>query len=328
MSESDSCIPQKVAALADALDAVCRHIGFGSELDLSFYSCLPPTDSAAIGRDGTLEDARKEVLAAAAKFVEAVDTAERLLNAIPVSALKPLSPYTGGVRWDVATRRTLKEIDEIIFDLRKTSTDLDSLFSKRGVFGKDRFEGMQSKLKRFLDELPKRIFELKCLPSQTYASRSEFAAVRVQLPPAGKGEDGETRSLNGNSLKRLQDEKDLLGKKVATPQTPYQTLWDYAQKMWTSGTDKFKICEHISNGPGNYSECLEHLVPNTSRTDQTKRFHSVCGAMNKEIRAPLGLEVYRFGEQIFVCKAGRKPLEHKPKPQKTTTKKSTTKRKR
>lgn len=113
------------------------------------------------------------------------------------------------------------------------------------------------------------------------------------------------------------------------PPSPYQTLWDYAQRMWASDTDKFKICQHISSGPGNYSACVEELVPGVDgRTLKTNRFHAVLGVLNKEIGAELRLEVYRFGEQILVCERGRKPTGHKRKSKKTTTKKTTTKRKK
>jgi hypothetical protein len=167
----------------------------------------------------------------------------------------------------------------------------------------------------------------------------ECKAARSQLPPAGKGEDVEPRNLNENSLKPTQDQEviDLLGNKVATPdtklpipvdfqQTPYQKLWDYAQKMWTSGTDKFKICEHISNGPGKYSNCLDHLIPNVGRSDQTKRFHSVASVLNKEIKITLGLEVYRLGEQVLIREAAPKPTTKSK--HNANTKKSATKRKR
>jgi hypothetical protein len=108
----------------------------------------------------------------------------------------------------------------------------------------------------------------------------------------------------------------------------YQTVWNYAQQMWAPGIDKYKICEHLANGPGNYSECLEDLIPNVGRSAQTNRFHSVLLSLNKEIRGALALEVYRLGEQILVCEVGRKPLEHERNPKQPTTKKSTTKRNR
>ena len=108
---------------------------------------------------------------------------------------------------------------------------------------------------------------------------------------------------------------------------PYQKLWDYTKKMWAKNTDKFKICQHISSGPGNYSACVDDLVPNVSLTEKTKRFHSVLGSMNREIGPELKLEVYRFGQQVLICKVGQKPPEHKRKRSRTTTKKSTPKRK-
>ena len=166
MSDPDTSIPQKVAALAESLKTVCQSIGFASELDISFYKSLPPTDPSAVPRDGSLEDARKEVLADAAKFVEAVDTAERLLNAIPIEELEPLSPYTDGVRWDVETRRTLKEIQRIISVWHNPWPDLDYLFSKHGILSKAKFEEMQSELLNPYLELRKRIFDLQCLPDE------------------------------------------------------------------------------------------------------------------------------------------------------------------
>ena len=331
MSDSDSSIPQKVADLAKALEAVHRNIGSNDALNGTLHMWMSALGPDPAPWDGTPEEARERVLTEIAEFVEAVDRAERRLNAVPFSVFEPLSPFTDGVRWDVRTRRTLKEIQASISILRCYSTKPDFLLYLLRAQCTSASNSLQQKLSKYLDELSDRVLDLQCLPSQTYAIGSEWAAARVQLPPAGKGEDGETRNLNGNSLKQIEDqeEKDLLSKKVAA--RLYQTLWDYAQKMWAPGTDKFKICEHISKGPGNYSECLKHLVPNiSSRTEKTKRFHSVCGALNNEIRAALGLEVYRFGQQIFVCEAGWKPLEHKPKlkPKKTTPKKSTTKRKR
>lgn len=110
------------------------------------------------------------------------------------------------------------------------------------------------------------------------------------------------------------------------PPCPYQKLWVYAQKTWVPGTNKFKICEYISKGPGNYTECLEHLIPNINRTAQTRRFHAVKGPMNKEIISALRLEVYRLGEQILIREVGRTPPPKSNR--KPTTKKSTAKRNR
>jgi hypothetical protein len=111
-------------------------------------------------------------------------------------------------------------------------------------------------------------------------------------------------------------------------QLPYQKLWDYAQKMWASGTDKFKICECISTGPGNYSECVEHLITNVKRTEQTRRFHSVKDTLNADIRTELGLEIHRVGEQVLLFKAGERPTLKRKRKSATTKKKIGTKRKR
>ncbi len=123
---------------------------------------------------------------------------------------------------------------------------------------------------------------------------------------------------------------------VKTNDTSYHELWGYAQKMWASGTDKFKICKHISSGPGNYSACVEDLVPDVKRTDQTKRFHAVLHALNQHICDALGLRVYRLyrSQQILVERINESPNHNnKPTNRKRSTKtaskkKSTTKRKR
>lgn len=125
-----------------------------------------------------------------------------------------------------------------------------------------------------------------------------------------------------------QEPSLAVASKKNVSQGPYQTLWNYSQQKWASGSDKYKICQHITDGPGNYTECVEDLIPNVNRTDQSRRFHSVLGSLNKEIRDVLALEVYRWGAQILVCEVGRKPPEHERKPKQPTTKKSTTKRKR
>lgn len=164
MSDSDSSIPQKVAALAIALEAVCQHIGFYSPLDLSFYSWLEATDPDRVPWDPDPSDARKEVLAAAVELLEVVDTAVRMLNAVPVSVLKPLSKYSDSVRWDVRTRRTLKELQATITDLPNDSTYAFVGLSIRNLAGEAEVDEMRSKLKGFLGEIKKRIFDLSCLP--------------------------------------------------------------------------------------------------------------------------------------------------------------------
>jgi hypothetical protein len=166
MSESDSCNPGKVAALAESLKTVSHYIGYASELDILWHRCLPPTDATALPRDGSLEDARKNVLTFAAKVIEAVDTAERLLNAIPIEELEPLSPYTDGVRWDVETRRTLKEIQRILSVWHNPWPDLDFLFSENGTLGRATFKKMRSWLSDPFVVLHKRIIDLQCLPDE------------------------------------------------------------------------------------------------------------------------------------------------------------------
>jgi hypothetical protein len=167
MSESNSCIPQKVAALAEALEAVRAHIDLKngstwSKLEASVCSWLRALGPDPMPWDGTPEDARKEVLAVAADFVDAVDTAQRRLNAVPVIVLKPLSTFTDGVRWDVRTRRTLKEIEASISILRYCSTKPDFLLSVLRIGSI--LNRMQQELRKSLNELSDRIFDLQCLP--------------------------------------------------------------------------------------------------------------------------------------------------------------------
>ena len=117
MSESDSSIPQKVADLANALVGVRQQIFQTGRLFHSFQRWYEATGEEAILRylnpldgsqkDGSLREGSEDVLDAAAEFVEAVATADRMLNATPVSALEPLSGLTGGVPWDLRTRRAL-----------------------------------------------------------------------------------------------------------------------------------------------------------------------------------------------------------------------------
>jgi len=99
----------------------------------------------------------------------------------------------------------------------------------------------------------------------------------------------------------------------------YQDLWEYATKKWARGSDFCKICESVSKGPGNYTDCVNSLLPNTNRSAQTTRFHSVVGKMNKILSVELQLGVYRVprSEQVLVQRVNR-----------GTRKKSSTKRKR
>jgi len=112
------------------------------------------------------------------------------------------------------------------------------------------------------------------------------------------------------------------------PPSDYVKLWEYANKMWAKGMDKYKICESISNGPGNYSDCVEYLIPNVSRSEQTKRFHSVKGELNKAIQVGLSLEVYRDGQQVLIRKVGEQPTSQRKLKRTATKKKTNTKRKR
>ena len=160
MSESDSSIPQKLADLAKDLSAIRKYIGFGSAIDLPFYHWIDANDPDAVLSDSDPEDARKEVLAAAAEFVEAVDTAERTLNTIPASVLEHLSAFSG-VLWEMRTRRALKAIQDEISYLRFHSEKPELLLTMIRAKGKLGFEKMDSELMNFWNELSERIVQLQ-----------------------------------------------------------------------------------------------------------------------------------------------------------------------
>lgn len=178
MSESDSSIPGTVAALAGALEAVCQYVGSENESPGLFYrSFLGYLNALSPNPDpwnGTPEEERKKVLATAARFLEALDTAERLLNAIPFSGLEPLSSFTDGVRWDVQTRRTIKEIQACISILDYGATKPDFLLTYLRAGGNH----MQQELYKFSNLLRKRIFDLQCLPDGPTAPKNAIPSQR------------------------------------------------------------------------------------------------------------------------------------------------------
>jgi len=244
MSESDSWIPQKVAALAGALKAVLELIGTFKPLDLAFLHWHRDEGPESVPWDNDREDERKKLLAAVAEFVEAVDTAERLLNAIPFKDLEPLSSFTGGVRWDVQTRRILIEIQIITSVLCKYSTDPDFLLSYNGIGSKARFDEMLYKLIELKPELSDRISNLKYPPDDQSDPTNAIPAQRraTKEPVANPNEN--TQSKAGSVLQSTamlveikgNSEGSLLG-------TPKQTtkereaafddaISDYADSDW------------------------------------------------------------------------------------------------
>jgi hypothetical protein len=201
MSESDSSIPGKVTALAEALKAIVNLIGWFKPLDLAFLNWHRDEGSESWPWDNDREDERKKLLAAVAAFVEAVDTAERLLNAIPVKDLEPLSSFTGGVRWDMQTRRTLIRIQIITSVLPKYSTDPDFLLSKAGIGSKACFDKMLHELIEFTPELNDRILDLKSLPDDQSEPMGAIISQRIatQEPVANPNENTK-RDGNSNEL--------------------------------------------------------------------------------------------------------------------------------
>jgi GTP cyclohydrolase II len=115
-------------------------------------------------KDGSLGEGSEDVLEAAAEFVEAVATADQMLNATPVSALEPLSGLTGGVPWELRTRRALRAIQHETAILKCHSRDREGLLSGLWWMGEDGLKQMQSKLKEFDLELKERLLDLDSLP--------------------------------------------------------------------------------------------------------------------------------------------------------------------
>lgn len=134
-------------------------------------------------------DGSKDVLDAAAEFVETVATADQMLNAIPVSALELLSGLTGGVRWDVRTRRVLRAIQHESSILECHSLDPEGLLLGLWWMGEDGLKQMQSKLMEIKLELTERILDLDSLPflSYTIGSEKEAPTPEDELPPAKSG---------------------------------------------------------------------------------------------------------------------------------------------
>ena len=176
MSDSDVSIPQKVAALADALGRVKQQIIRRGRLFRSFQRWYEAKGEDAILRfldpmdgsqkDGSLWDGSEDVLDAAAEFVEAVATADQMLNSTPVSALEPLSKLTGGVPWDVRTRRALRAIQYETAILECHSMDPEGLLLGLWWMGADRLKQMDSKLMELELELKERIIDLQSLPGE------------------------------------------------------------------------------------------------------------------------------------------------------------------
>jgi len=213
MSESDSSIPQKVADLANALVGVRQQIFQTGRLFHSFQRWYEATGEEAILRylnpldgsqkDGSLREGSEDVLDAAAEFVEAVATADQMLNATPVSALEPLSGLTGGVPWDLRTRRALRAIraETAILELRNPEALLSGLW----WMGEDRLKQMRSKLTEIDLELKERIIDLKAILHPDCESRYQ----KVNPPPDGKPPSAE--STGGETMVKTRKRSTTRG---------------------------------------------------------------------------------------------------------------------
>jgi hypothetical protein len=174
MSESDSSIPKKVSALIDAFEEIRKQAGPFSPLDLAFYSWVRKTNLDTLKCFGEPDDAGKEVLATASKFVESVDRAVCVFNAIPVSVLEPLSIFTGRERWDQVTRRILRALQNDVFFLRDNSVFPNSLLSRLGHWRDDEFDEWQEQLMEYSEMLRKKIIDLQTLPTQTFETKGSL----------------------------------------------------------------------------------------------------------------------------------------------------------
>ena len=164
MSESDSSIPQKLADLAEALRAVHQSLGVGSGLYRPFNGWFRDNGPDAKPQDRDSRDRLRSCVKAASEFVKEVDTANRTLNAIPVSVLEPLSKLLGGMPWDVQTRRTLRAIQHEAAFLKSIAMEPSMLDSLLNSMGKDGFKQQQSNLLGLRAELTERLMDLDSLP--------------------------------------------------------------------------------------------------------------------------------------------------------------------
>jgi hypothetical protein len=212
MSDSDSRIPQKLADLAKALAAVHQSLGVGSGLYRPFYSWFRANGPDAKPRDRDSRDRRKSCVKAASEFVKEVDTANRTLNAIPVSVLEPLSKLIGGVPWDVQTRRTLRAIQYGAAFLKSISMDPSMLDSLLNSMGKDSFKQQQSTLLGFRVEVTERLMDLNSLNFQSYTtgSEKEYPPPEEERPRTKSGGDPSRPTKTKRGTERGEGREKLI----------------------------------------------------------------------------------------------------------------------
>jgi hypothetical protein len=204
MSESDSSIRQKLRALAYALGAVSIQVVRMRRFSRSFHSWFEVKGPDVI--PGVRYP--RDVLDAAAEFVEKVATADQMLDAIPVSALEPLSGLTGGVRWDVRTRRTLRAIQHETAILECHSRDPEGLLLGLCWMGEDGLMQMQSKLDESLLELTQRILDLNSLPDDQSGQTKPISVQQRANQEPMANQNGNTPS-DGDSVLPSSKPKNL-----------------------------------------------------------------------------------------------------------------------
>jgi hypothetical protein len=297
MSDSDTSIPQKVADLANALGAVRRHIGARSGLSRSFHSWFRANGSDAKPWDPNQREKLKHFLEDVAEYVEAVDTANRMLNTVPDSVLKLLSGLTGAVRWDVHTLRTLRMIQRETSFLRSHSRDPKMLYSVLLSMGKDGFMEMQSRLEEFEFELADRIFNLQCIPDalsgQTKPISGQPGAHQVPVANSNENTKSDGDSIKPSSEQENSTETDeTLPKKIrknSPSRVKAMAAYDYAIQQ-IPNADKMTAVE-LFDAICNDGEAKEMLPPSA---ESFTKYLNDCGIrLRKSDTKPTGRSVVR-----------------------------------
>lgn len=293
MSESDSSIRQKLRALAYALGAVSIQVVRMRRFSRSFHSWFEVKGPDAI--PGVRYP--RDVLDAAAEFVEKVATADQMLDAIPVSALEPRSGLAGGVRWDVRTRRTLRAIQHETAILECHSRDPEGLLLGLCWMGEDGLKQMQSKLDESLLELTQRILDLNSLPDDlsdpTDASSGQQRA--HQVPVANS--NGTTKSDDDSIKPSLEQENstetdETLPKKIrknSPSRVKAKAAFDYAMQQ-IPNADKMTAVE-LFDAICDDGEAKELLPPSA---ESFTKYLNDCGIrLRKSDTKPTGRSVVR-----------------------------------
>jgi len=83
-------------------------------------------------------------------------------------------------------------------------------------------------------------------------------------------------------------------------------LWEFAVDSWSAGSDPYRLCEALKDGPADYATVLKALLPlETDRSARTKRFEAVRKVVNDKLRqAGFEIHVAKDGPNRVVVKSG------------------------